>query len=239
MKIISRSAARKLGFKRFFTGEPCKNNHISERTTTSSVCHRCDADRKQEIRRINPEKNKEIAKKSRLKHAQARRDDNKRWREKNAAALKISKKKYVEDNREKVANAKNKYYLDNKEKCLALSKKHHAENKEHYAYLNKKWRENNRDQVRLNNRNRKKKIKEAEGSHTVKDINNIFNLQFGKCAACYEKLVNKNYHVDHIQPLALGGSNFPRNLQILCPPCNMSKGAKPPEEFYILRGFLL
>ena len=239
MNIISRNAARELGVKRFFTSDPCKNNHISERITSSGCCMLCDREKSQKYRAENPEKSKKTNKESRLKHLERRKSDNKKWREKNAITLKASKKKYVEDNREKVATAKHKYYLENKEKCLAASKKHKAENKDYYSAMSKKWREDNREQVRLNNRNRRKKIREAEGVHFLDDILRIFKMQKGKCAACYEKIKDKRYHVDHIHPLALGGTNWPKNLQILCPECNMSKGAKRPEEFYAKIGFLL
>lgn len=47
------------------------------------------------------------------------------------------------------------------------------------------------------------------------------------------------YHVDHIQPLALGGSNDKTNLQLLCPTCNTKKSAKHPIDFMQSRGLLL
>ena len=34
-------------------------------------------------------------------------------------------------------------------------------------------------------------------------------------------------HIDHIRPLAFGGTNDPDNLQILCPNCNFQKAAMP------------
>ena len=45
--------------------------------------------------------------------------------------------------------------------------------------------------------------------------------------------------VHHIQPLALGGSNDKTNLQLLCPTCNLRKGAKPPERWAAENGRLL
>ena len=39
------------------------------------------------------------------------------------------------------------------------------------------------------------------------------------------------YHVDHMTPISRGGSNWPENLCIACPTCNISKGAKTAEEF--------
>lgn len=44
----------------------------------------------------------------------------------------------------------------------------------------------------------------------------------GRCANCGSR---ENIEWDHIIPLALGGSNTARNLQILCEQCNRTKGA--------------
>ena len=49
-----------------------------------------------------------------------------------------------------------------------------------------------------------------------------------KCAACGE---TNNPQVDHIMPIYLGGTSTADNLQILCQPCNASKGAQHPEEW--------
>jgi len=50
----------------------------------------------------------------------------------------------------------------------------------------------------------------------------------GRCAACGDE---DNLEVDHILPVARGGTNNADNLQMLCKPCNMSKGAKTMEEW--------
>lgn len=82
----------------------------------------------------------------------------------------------------------------------------------------------------------------AEGSHTGKDVQAIFQNQRGLCANCKKKLFKsgaKKYHVDHVIPLAKGGSNWPSNLQCLCPTCNMRKGAKDPLDWAKENGRLL
>lgn len=59
-----------------------------------------------------------------------------------------------------------------------------------------------------------------------------------KCAIC-RCSVRKHYHLDHIMPLALGGAHEPKNLQLLCPSCNVRKNAKHPIQYMQERGFLL
>lgn len=48
------------------------------------------------------------------------------------------------------------------------------------------------------------------------------------CAACGS--IN-DLQIDHIIPVSRGGSDDMSNLQILCGPCNRSKGAKLPDEW--------
>jgi len=55
------------------------------------------------------------------------------------------------------------------------------------------------------------------------DLIKLWERQNGRCAICGEKLHPYNCHVDHKRPLALGGSNSLRNLQLLCPNCHSLK----------------
>lgn len=53
--------------------------------------------------------------------------------------------------------------------------------------------------------------------------------QNGLCAGCGLKLVNKNHRpnsatLDHIVPVSSHGGNKDSNLQVMCRPCNLSKG---------------
>lgn len=78
----------------------------------------------------------------------------------------------------------------------------------------------------------------AMGTHTGEDISRLYGLQKGKCACCKVSLAN-GYHVDHVVPLALGGTNDKDNLQLLCQFCNCSKGPKDPIDFAQQIGRLL
>lgn len=69
----------------------------------------------------------------------------------------------------------------------------------------------------------------------------ILVLQGGRCAspACRKKFGKGGFHRDHIKPVALGGSDNRRNIQLLCPPCNLAKGALDPIDFVQSLGLLI
>lgn len=100
------------------------------------------------------------------------------------------------------------------------------------------WKLANPDAVNSNSRNRRARLRGAEGAHTAEDIKRIHAAQNYKCAECRAP-TKKQKHVDHVMPLALGGSNWPENLQILCPLCNDIKGAKHPLDFAKQKGRLV
>jgi 5-methylcytosine-specific restriction endonuclease McrA len=93
---------------------------------------------------------------------------------------------------------------------------------------------------RASKHKRRAVAKGAQGSHRADDVHRIMAMQRSRCACCGVRVgARKEYHVDHIEPLARGGSNGPRNLQILCARCNLEKGFKDPIEFMQSRGRLL
>jgi hypothetical protein len=54
----------------------------------------------------------------------------------------------------------------------------------------------------------------------------------GCCASC-QKMIKKAFDIDHIIPLAEGGTNEPENLQVLCKPCHFEKTKLEHEQGYI------
>lgn len=62
-------------------------------------------------------------------------------------------------------------------------------------------------------------------SYSAEDVKIAFRSQKGQCWHCGEKL-GEDYHVDHLIPLARGGTNSPRNIVVCCKKCNLEKHAK-------------
>lgn len=57
----------------------------------------------------------------------------------------------------------------------------------------------------------------------------VFKRDGHVCSYCGDE--EGPFHLDHINPVSRGGSNKPDNLTVACVPCNLSKGAKTPDEW--------
>lgn len=64
----------------------------------------------------------------------------------------------------------------------------------------------------------------AGGNHTAQEVSDLYKKQRGRCAWCRTKL--DSYHRDHRKSLYRGGNNDIKNIELLCGPCNLKKGAK-------------
>lgn len=152
-----------------------------------------------------------------------KKQKDKEYREKNAEKCKENSRRWKAENpdyqsqwREKNPTYWGERYENDKERILKV-----AEN----------WRQKNREKVRTYWRNRHARLKNAGGSHTAQDVWDIFEKQKFLCVGCDTDLKETTYHVDHIHPISKGGTNWPDNLQILCPTCNTSKAAKTPDKW--------
>ena len=144
----------------------------------------------------------------------------------------IKSAQYRKDNREKISERGRQRRLERMENDPAYAERCRASVRRYAA--------ENPEVIRNIRRQRKARVRNAEGTHSVEDVAAILKAQTGRCAnpACRKKL-GKNYHVDHIRPIARGGSNERTNLQLMCAPCNQKKHSKDPIEWARSNGFLL
>lgn len=124
----------------------------------------------------------------------------------------------------------------NRDREVARHAAWRTENPEKHAEASARWRRNNLDAVRANNNKRRARLLQAEGHFTADDIERITKVQGGKCADCRKR---RKLTIDHIVPLTKGGTNWPRNVQMLCRPCNSSKCNRDPIEHAQNNGKLL
>ena len=114
--------------------------------------------------------------------------------------------------------------------ALAASRSAESRKKKHTVYLEREraYKKAFPELVRADDARRRARKASALGNGwTAADVVEVRRLQHGCCALCRKKLLSR-FHRDHIVPLKLGGAHDRRNLQLLCEPCNLSKGARDP-----------
>lgn len=248
MQIISRSEAKANGLKFYFTGKPCKHGHISPRYTANQNCRGCkESDQFKQSGAAYRERVKATRSEYNARYYEANKERfaeySKRWRANNAQSIIDRRKSYREANRDAL-NQKTREWRDKNPGYAPpgwseYSEKWYQENKERLSEIRRLHYQSNRGAYRANRLNRIARERSAEGRHTSKDVESLLKAQDHKCANCKACTRRTGYHVDHIQPLSKGGSNWPDNLQILCPTCNLSKSDKDPIEWARKNGRLL
>jgi len=134
MKIVSRKEAKAQGLKRYFTGKPCKNGHISERYTSGGHCVDCNNHLHRQWIDKSPEnkrRNLECIKK---------------WHENHHRTPEQRRKQYQKHKKKILAHQKNCVKNFTKEE-RKLYKKKAVEN-------TKRWRVNNSEKFRLQRKNK-------------------------------------------------------------------------------------
>lgn len=173
-----------------------------------------------------------------LKHKDQVNAAIKKCKESNPEKYKESKAKWRIENHGKVKAAALKWFNANKKDHSEMRAKRHAANPEKYRLKRKEWASKNLDKLRIKSHNRRV-LKRINGGLMSKNIiPKLMALQKGKCACCYLSLDN-DFHIDHIIPVKMGGTNHDYNLQLLHSSCNLKKSYKHPIEFMQSRGFLL
>lgn len=143
-------------------------------------------------------------------------------------------KKSDEELKARKRKSDKEYAAKNKTKLQNYHREYYKTRSEYLIRKTKEWAENNPEKVRLSNKVKKARRRslenQSEGFHTQNDIKKQYRSQKEKCWWCGCKLTNK-FHADHLIPLARGGSNWPNNIVISCPKCNLSRRDKLPSEW--------
>jgi len=164
-----------------------------------------------------------------------------KYREENREKLRERDHKYYEKNRENRRKRDRKYYEENREEKLKHNReyyrKYYEENREKVRDGQRKYRKNNPEKIRAKRANRRA----LEHKVTVGDLTaiaRVYDLATNgnrvRCYLCGKAIPKAQRHVDHIMPLSKGGLHTASNLAIACAKCNLSKGAKLPEEVGLL-----
>lgn len=135
---------------------------------------------------------------------------------------------YRAKNRERINARKRAYIQENMALILKKNAGYAAKNPERVRGWKQKWKRENRLAGAIHAQTRRARKVSVGGTFTKADVETLQIQQRNKCAAPWCRRPLEKFHVDHIVPLALGGSNDRLNLQLLCPLCNVQKGYRDP-----------
>ena len=197
----SYSAAKAAGAKYYDPGKPCLRGHTGPRKVFGG-CPLCAKLRAREYYHIPENRSRQRAR------AKIQRTENR-------AARLAQKAEYRAKNAGKLCEKQKARYWAHPDTSRAARRLARKRNPEPH---------------RIEARQRKASVRGAPGSHTAAEIARLLSGQNYRCAVCGTGIRHVR-HADHIIPLARGGSNNIKNIQMLCPPCNLAKHARTMEEF--------
>lgn len=221
--IVTRAQAKAAGLKRYFTGKPCPHGHIAQRITNNGSCWPCADARTKALRPEWAARNREKLNAKNREYRRLKPGYNQAYYLKNRDAIRERQRARVAENPE-----------PNRKRAAAWAKA----NPDAAMRNLRKWQRANPEKMAAQDRKRRARKLNAEGSHTAAEILGLLKLQRGKCVYCNVSL-KTGYHADHIVALSRGGTNWISNIQLLCPPCNFSKNASDHIEFAQRSGKLL
>ena len=222
----SLTGGRNAGSEWYFTGRPCIHGHVARRKTKTRACEECNRVNwlaASKRKRSNPD----YAEKERVKNRER------------AAFLRATDPDYVvaknEANRVYAQKRRDTdpEYVDRMNAWRRAIWRDNADFRERTNAYVKQWLAQNVEKKRAHGNNRRALILVADGTFSGEDIIRIQDEQ-GYCCKYCQADTSVLFHVDHVVPLSRGGSNWPTNLQVLCPSCNLRKRDKMPEEFLVM-----
>lgn len=144
----------------------------------------------------------------------------KKWCKENKKHLEEYKRQYHIKNKQKHNKSSHGWYWNGRIPFVGMT----AEDKRKYK---KQWYEENKERciakAKVGKSKRRMRIYKNGGSFTEKEWLDLCKKVGGKCVCCG---VFEHLSVDHISPISKGGRNDIQNIQPLCLPCNLKKGAK-------------
>lgn len=143
-------------------------------------------------------------------------------------------KQYLESHKDESVERSARYYQINRDRILKrqseYARLHKNEKRLYDASYAPVYRKKHLHEHRVRQAVRRARKRAAEGAYTYDDVIRQGECQKWRCWWC-GKPCREEYHIDHLVPLVKGGHNWPSNIVISCPKCNLSKHDKLPEEW--------
>jgi hypothetical protein len=165
-------------------------------------------------------------------NAQARR-----WYEDHREEQSDYHRRYFVENREEYRASRKAYYARTSEKAKADAKRWASEHPEKVAGRIQRWNAENPEKTRAakqhykrsdagRSKARLRQLRMAGLDAEYLSRQMIWERDSGLCHLCGEPAEPHNWHLDHVIPLARGGSHTYDNVAVSHPSCNLRKGAR-------------
>lgn len=219
-------------------GKFCQKCNCETKRSKSGKCKKCEVKRVAAWDIANPGKSKARAAAWYAENKNRAKARDSEYRVKNSKTRSEKNKIYRDAHKEKVRLLKRAWAKRNSKKCSAATARYRAAHPDRWRAQQSAWAAKNPELLKIKNQNYRAK-KRANGGVISKGLaTKLFKLQKGKCPCCNQQL-GKDYQMDHIMPIALGGSNTDDNIQLLRAICNKQKSSKHPIEFMQGKGYLI
>jgi hypothetical protein len=172
-------------------------------------------------RELNRERIAAKKKAWRERNRERRAATDKAWRERNRERRAATDKAWRERNRERMATTVKAWAERNRERIAATNKAWAERNRERKATTVKAWAERNPERVVENNRRRRCRVRNSSIHLTANENQQLLILE--RTRQELQRETGREYHIDHILPIAHGGIHHPINLRILDGEENLSK----------------
>ena len=228
---ISRTEAKALGLRRYFTGKPCKHGHVAERLICNKGCVVCQAlkvgnnkeyhrEKNREWRKANPERFRAGVQAWTDANPERRKAISDNWYAANRERHRATTKARALANPERTRARRQAWYAANRERQNAATQAWYAANKARHRALCKAWAIANPEQAAANQRfhNAQRRALKARQTPAWADR---------KAIRAFYSACPPGHHVDHVVPIRgknVSGLHVHYNLQYLTPPDNHSKG---------------
>lgn len=115
-------------------------------------------------------------------------------------------------------------YERHREKRLSYIQEYRRRNPGKQSAWNNKWRERNPEKSRaIRSKAQRKRHKAIQGDYTFEEWKALKLKYKNRCPGCRRYEPEIKLTVDHIMPIARGGTNNIENIQPLCLSCNSKK----------------
>lgn len=249
---LRRAKAKNKNLINGFAGKVCRQCG-GTRFHASGKCSACAKKQWDRWLAENKDKRNQQAAKYRSENKEKSEAATLKWRSNNPEKVRSTSRAYLEANKEraakraseygkknrrKISEQQKQYRESNKTKVRARIAAYNLKNKEKRNAARREWHRLNPDAALRYRSSRRARKQNCEGRLSIGIRQKLYELQRGLCACCKQPL-GKNYHLDHIIPLSLGGPNTDNNVQLLRAECNLRKRAKDPIDYMQSKGFLL